>query len=63
MAVNEQLLENAEKAMLNIAEKLRDKIAILCYIHMVWWTTVNDKENQKRFNGCKERLIKLLEKF
>ena len=45
------------------SEKLRDKIAILCYIHMVWWTTVNDKDNQKRFNGCKERLIKLLEKF
>ena len=35
-------------------------IALLSYIHMVWWTLINDKDNDKRLKGCQERLIHLL---
>ena len=42
---------------------IKDKIALLCYIHMVWWTLTNQKENDKRLNGCKERLLALLNKY
>ena len=42
---------------------LIDKIALTCYIHMVWWNTVNTPENTARLNGCKERLIKLLDEY
>ena len=44
-------------------EVIRDKIALVCYAHMVWWTLTNQKDNQKRLNGCKERLIALLDKY
>lgn len=44
-------------------EKIEQKIALICYVHMVWWTIVNTPENDKRLNGCKERLLKLLEKI
>ena len=39
-----------------------DKIKIVAYLHMMWWTLVNTKENVARFNGCKGRLLKLLDK-
>ncbi len=44
-------------------ETIKDKIALVCYAHMVWWTLTNQKDNQKRLNGCKERLIALLDKY
>ena len=44
-------------------EVIKDKIALVCYAHMVWWTLTNQKDNQKRLNGCKERLIALLDKY
>lgn len=44
-------------------EVIKDKIAIVCYIHMVWWTLQNNKDNTKRINGCKERLLALLKKY
>lgn len=44
-------------------EVIEDKIALVCYAHMVWWTLTNQKDNQKRLNGCKERLIALLDKY
>lgn len=44
-------------------EAIKDKIALVCYAHMVWWTLTNQKDNQKRLNGCKERLIALLDKY
>ena len=44
-------------------EVIKDKIALVCYTHMVWWTLTNQKDNQKRLNGCKERLIALLDKY
>ena len=44
-------------------EVIKDKIALVCYAHMVWWTLTNQKDNQKRLNGCKERLLALLDKY
>ena len=44
-------------------EIIRDKIKIVGYVHMVRWTTNNQPENEKRINGCRERLLKLLEKY
>ena len=43
-------------------QSIKDKIALVCYIHMVWWTLVNQRDNEKRFNGCKKRLEILLRK-
>lgn len=42
-------------------EKIKQKLALICYTHMVWWTITNTPDNKKRFEGCKERLLKLLE--
>ena len=44
-------------------QTIKDKIAIICYIHMVWWTLTNQKDNLQRLNGCKGRLLALLEKY
>ena len=44
-------------------ETIKDKIALVCYAHMVWWTLTNQKDNQKRLDGCKERLIALLDRY
>lgn len=41
-------------------EETLNKIKIIAYLHMMWWTRMNQKENEKRFNGCKSRLINLL---
>ena len=40
-----------------------DKIALVSYIHMVWWTLTLQKDNEKRLSGCKGRLIKLLDTY
>ena len=42
---------------------IKDKIAIMCYIHMVWWTLTNNKENENRLHGCANRLVALLDKY
>ena len=42
---------------------IKDKIALLCYVHRVWWTLTNQRGNEKRFNGCKKRLLTLLNKY
>ena len=44
-------------------QEIKDKIAIVCYIHMVWWTLTNQRDNEKRFNGCKKRLLALIKKY
>ena len=44
-------------------QEIRDKIKIVGYVHMIRWTTNNDPTNEKRINGCKERLFKLLEQY
>ena len=47
----------------NEDQAIKDKIALVCYIHMVWWTLTNQRDNEKRFNGCKKRLEILLRKY
>ena len=42
---------------------IKDKIALVCYIHMVWWNRVNEPNNTKRLEGCKARLMALLDKY
>ena len=42
---------------------IKDKIKIVGYVHMVRWVTNNQPENIKRLEGCKERLLNLLEKY
>ena len=42
---------------------IKDKIKIVGYVHMIRWTTNNEPDNEKRINGCRERLLKLLEKY
>lgn len=43
-------------------QALEDKIALVGYIHMVWWNAKNTPENEKRGNGCRERLCALLDR-
>ena len=40
-----------------------DKIRLIAYIHMVWWNRVNEPDNKVRFEGCKGRLLSLLDKY
>lgn len=42
---------------------IKDKIKIVGYVHMVRWVTNNQPENIKRLEGCKKRLLDLLEKY
>ena len=42
---------------------IKDKIRLLSYIHMVWWNRTNEPENKVRLEGCKGRLIELLDKY
>ena len=42
---------------------IKDKVALVGYVHMVRWVTNNQPENVKRLEGCKARLLKLLEKY
>ena len=44
-------------------EAIRDKIKIVGYVHMVRWATNNEPNNTKRIEGCKGRLLSLLEKY
>ena len=42
---------------------IKDKIKIVGYVHMVRWVTNNQPENTKRLEGCKNRLLDLLDKY
>ena len=42
---------------------IKDKIRIVSYIHMVWWNRINEPENNVRLEGCKKRLVELLDKY
>ena len=41
----------------------KEKIRLLAYIHMVWWNRTNEPSNNVRLEGCKGRLISLLDKY
>ena len=40
-----------------------DKIRIVAYVHMIRWNRVNEKENEKRLEGLRGRLLELLGKY
>ena len=42
---------------------IKDKLEIICSVHMIWWNLTNTPNNQKRLEGNRERLIKLLDKY
>ena len=44
-------------------QAIKDKIKIVGYAHMVRWTTNNEPNNTKRIEGCKARLLELLDKY
>ena len=44
-------------------QEKKDKIALLCYVHMIWWSLVNTPDCRERIDGCKGRLFDLLDKY
>lgn len=44
-------------------QDLKNKIYLLCYVHMIWWNRVNQPEFTQRLEGCKARLLNLLDKY
>ena len=42
---------------------IKEKIRLVAYIHMVWWTLTNQPENKVRLEGCRNRLYQLLDKY
>ena len=44
-------------------QAILDKLEILCAIHMIWWNKVNTPDNMARYNGNKNRLMPLLDKY
>lgn len=44
-------------------QTIKDKIALVSYIHMIWWNMVNTPDFKPREEGCRNRLIALLDKY
>lgn len=44
-------------------EVLKEKIKLIAYTHMIWWNRINEPENNVRLEGCKSRLLPLLDKY
>ena len=42
---------------------IKDKIRIVAYVHMIRWNRNNEPDNLKRLEGCKGRLLALLDKY
>ena len=42
---------------------VKDKIALVAYIHMVWWNRINEPSNEVRLEGCRSRLYALLDRY
>ena len=42
---------------------IKDKLKVVAYTHMVWWTSVNQPDNKNRLINCKNRLANLLDKY
>lgn len=40
-----------------------NKVRLICYLHMVWWSKVNDKTINQRLEGCRSRLYELLDQY
>ena len=43
-------------------EELLNKIKLIAYLHMTWWNRINEPDNKVRLEGCKGRLLSLLDK-
>ena len=66
--ISDEECKNLYDSVLNIYfgkddEAIKDKIALLSYIHMVWWNRVNEPNNNVRLEGCRSRLYKLLDQY
>lgn len=44
-------------------QAIKDKLEILACIHMIWWAVNNAPDDEKRIEGNKNRLVKLLDKY
>ena len=44
-------------------QSIKDKIAIVCYVHMIWWNKMNTPDYKPRLEGCRSRLIALIDKY
>ena len=42
---------------------IKNKIRLVAYLHMVWWNRINEPTNNKRLEGCRSRLYKLLDEY
>ena len=42
---------------------IKNKIRLVAYLHMVWWNRINEPNNNKRLEGCRSRLYKLLDEY
>ena len=42
---------------------IKNKIRLVGYLHMVWWNRINEPTNNKRLEGCRSRLYKLLDEY
>ena len=42
---------------------IKNKIKLVAYMHMVWWNRTNEPDNKVRLEGCKSRLVKLLDEY
>jgi len=58
-----KIFDEIVKRYVDSSNSTKDKIAIVSYIHMLWWNVCNEPSNTVRFNGCKARLLKLLEEY
>ena len=68
MGVNSNFLHRVYNDLLDRYLKVSDedaknKIAIVCYIHMIGWNKVNTPDNKARLEGCRFRLFALLDKY
>lgn len=46
-----------------MSEEIYEKIALLSYVHMVWWNKANSPENKVRHEWCLKRCLELLPKY
>ena len=44
-------------------QAIKDKIAMISYIHVLFWNRKNEKENTARFESVKQKLYQLLDKY
>ena len=59
-----RIYDEVLKIYLNSPTKeIYDKIRIVSYAHMIYWNKVNDNNNPIRLEGCRKRLLELLDQY